>query len=114
MPRMLMIVEMRPIDREHEPEFNRWYAHEHIPEMLDTPGIIAASRYELANPALPGHTDGPGQYMTIWEMEANNPQDAQEALNNAMGSGRWSMHEFIDYASMSIRFFKPLSEHITK
>lgn len=113
MPRMIMVVELRPIDRDREDEFNDWYDNNEIPGVLATPGFISASRYVAVEPdeVDDGST---GRYLTIWEIDAESPEAAQKMLTEAMGAGKWSLNEAVDYSTMTIRFFKPLSQHITR
>ncbi|HEV2300411.1 MAG TPA: hypothetical protein VGR91_02465 [Stellaceae bacterium] len=49
------------IDAAHEAAFNRWYDEEHIPRLLQVPGILGAGRYS----ALKG---GP-KYLAVYELE---------------------------------------------
>ena len=43
----LFLVLTNPIEGE-EDAFNKWYDAQHVPEVLDVPGVIAAQRYDLA------------------------------------------------------------------
>jgi cyclophilin family peptidyl-prolyl cis-trans isomerase len=58
--RILLIVQT-DIEPEMEEEFNRWYEEEHIPRLLNVPGVIMARR---------GINTGNGQkYIAIYEHE---------------------------------------------
>lgn len=48
------------VDAEMEAEFNQWHTVEHMPERLDTPGIVIGRRY--ADPAAPLY-----RYFTLYE-----------------------------------------------
>ena len=54
----MVVVEVPP---EHEAEFNRWYAEEHIPLKLATPGFRSARRFT-------SH-DHPGRYLAVYEVD---------------------------------------------
>jgi hypothetical protein len=45
-----------------EPEFNRWYDHEHMRERVSIPGFLSAQRYRSAEPAL-------WKYMALYHTE---------------------------------------------
>lgn len=53
---------MMEMPKEHEEEFNRWYAEEHLPERQTCPGFLSARRY-LA-------TDGPPRYLAVYDLES--------------------------------------------
>ena len=55
---LVVRVDVRPED---EPELNRWYDTEHLPEKLATPGFVAAARYR-------SH-DHPGRYLAVYELD---------------------------------------------
>jgi hypothetical protein len=58
-------------------EFNDWYNRKHIPDVLNTPGVVSGRRY-LRSPQAEGDQDAASaspapdtvqQYMAIWELE---------------------------------------------
>jgi hypothetical protein len=63
-------------------EFNDWYDHTHIPELLErVDGFVGARRYRLA--AHPSNTDWPWPpYLAIYELSAQTPEQAAEILEN--------------------------------
>ena len=62
MPTVLFVVKAT-IAREREPEFNRWYNEEHVPQFLRFPGAVSARRYK----ALAGEERF--QYMAVYELQ---------------------------------------------
>jgi hypothetical protein len=50
-----------PADR--EAAFNRWYNEEHVPQVLQFPGLVSARRYKV----LEG--DDKFQYMAVYELQ---------------------------------------------
>ena len=52
------------IDAEFEPEFNRWYDEEHLPRLLQIPGLLSAGRYSAMR--------GGAKYLAIYELEDQN------------------------------------------
>ena len=66
--RIFLIVQT-DVELEMEEEFNRWYDEEHIPALLNVPGVITARR---------GINAGHGRkYVAIYEHENLNVQHTQ-------------------------------------
>jgi hypothetical protein len=59
-PRIILIVQT-DIDPEMEEEFNRWYEEEHIPLLLQVPGVLSARRGVSQ--------EGSPKYFSIYEHE---------------------------------------------
>ena len=60
------------ISEKMEGEFNEWYNHVHIPEVLNCPGWITARRYEAI--------EGGPKYLAIYELEGNEARQTKEFL----------------------------------
>jgi hypothetical protein len=56
-------------DPARENEFNDWYDNTHVPDVLETPGFVSCTRYELAG------DPGPGQakFLAVYEVESDDP-----------------------------------------
>ena len=68
-------------DDGRDAEFNRWYDEIHLKEVLETPGFIAAERFELGE-AQVDEAERPHRYLAIYEIEGD-PADALAALQAA-------------------------------
>lgn len=113
MARALMVVLTDPKNPELEDAFNEWYTNVHIPEVLETPGFAAVTRYKASEAEFVPRT--PGQkYLAIWEIEADDISAAAKALQDQAVKAGWALGDAIDPASISIRFFEPLTQRITK
>ncbi len=64
-------------------EFNQWYNDIHIPDVLETPGFIRATRYENIEPAA-----GQGKYFAIYEIETNDINATMKANAENIASKR--------------------------
>ena len=63
-------------------EFNEWYNHVHIPEVLSRiPGAKTAARFEMVNPK-----PGEPQYIALYEIEGA-PPDSFEKYNAKVHAG---------------------------
>ena len=49
MPNHILWVESRPVTAEREDEYNLWYNHFHLHQVLALPGFVAATRYKLSH-----------------------------------------------------------------
>jgi hypothetical protein len=67
MERWLLIAETSCIDPSREKEFNHWYNNIHVPDILETPGFIRATRYENSMPA-----EDRGKFLALYEVETEN------------------------------------------
>jgi hypothetical protein len=88
---------------------------QHIKDVLALPGWMAAQRYKLAPPAA-GRRPNKPQYLTIWEVEAQNGQNVnqiQAALNEAVKAGKVKTVP-IDEATWEFTYWEPMTPYITK
>ena len=91
MEKWLLIVETNCTDPSQEKEFNRWYNNTHIPDLLSTPGVISATRYENPTPG-----ENQARYLALYEIETKDIMQTMVALNENMTKwgerGRLSEH----------------------
>ncbi|SHN75225.1 DUF4286 family protein [Cryptosporangium aurantiacum] len=67
MARTIMMVFTNPRSAEQEAEYNAWYNQVHLKELLDVPGVVAATRYRVAEGA--GTTEPSHRYVALYEVE---------------------------------------------
>lgn len=67
------LVETNCVDPSREQEFNDWYTNIHLPDVLETPGFMAATRYEMKE-----FRDGRGKYLTVYEIETGDIDKTME------------------------------------
>ncbi|MFC1847922.1 hypothetical protein ACFLXV_01245 [Chloroflexota bacterium] len=67
MEKWILIAETDCSDLSRLDEFNRWYDDIHIPDVLETPGIMNATRYENENPP-----EGRGRFVTTYQVETGD------------------------------------------
>ena len=67
MTRWIRIVESNCRDTSREEEFNDWYDNIHLPDVLETPGFVAATRYVIREPQ-----DDRGKYVAVYEIETDD------------------------------------------
>lgn len=81
MTRHLLIVHSEAAPGHDEDDFNDWYDHVHLPEVLKVPGFRAAQRFT----AVPGvHGELPEhRYMTSYEIETDDLAATMTTLSQA-------------------------------
>jgi hypothetical protein len=110
-PRSILMVYTEPATDALEDEFNRWYAEEHLPDVVSVPGFTAATRYRLTDLNLGRQFKPwivPRRYLAIYELEVEGPEAVAEAgralrgrpnptRSPALGSGeRRSLTQFYE------------------
>ena len=89
MERWLFTVENNCRDTAREKELNDWYDTIHLPDILETPGFVRATRYENTNPA-----EGQGKFLSMYEIETDDLAQTMamftEKVDNKAAQGRMS------------------------
>lgn len=75
-PSVVMVVLSKCTDPSREREFNEWYNTVHIPDVLETPGIVSAVRYEN------NHTRaGEAKYLALYEFSTADTRQVMKNLS---------------------------------
>jgi len=83
MEKWIRVVETNCTDAAREAEFNEWYNKVHLPDMLETPGIIKATRYEDIEPS-----EGQGKFLAIYEIETDDIDELMKASHDNIARKR--------------------------
>ena len=99
MTKWLLVVETNSADAAREAEFNEWYDKIHLPDVLETPGFIKATRYEATKPL-----EGKAKFLATYEIEADDVDEAMKVLedNIAKKEAEGRMSELLTLVSMHI------------
>ena len=73
-------------DPAREEEFNEWYDNVHLPDMLDVPGMISATRWASAQ-SLEGQRR---KYLALYELETDNLESFNSSVKER---GMWTMQQ---------------------
>jgi hypothetical protein len=77
-------------DPSREEEYNDWYSNTHIPDMLETPGMIRATRWESADSG----DKTVRKYLALYEFETDDLEDFNRKVGivgkSTMDRGRFS------------------------
>lgn len=82
-----------------EAEFNQWYDQHHLADVCRIPGVVSGRRFD-AVPTSPMPTPGP--YMSIFEIEADDPLRVLAEMNRRSQSGEWSITTALDPAAVKM------------
>jgi hypothetical protein len=82
-------------------EFNAWYDAEHVPDVLALPGFLRAERF-----AVHPLGDEPMRYLTVYEVEAESPEDVLARIRAGQPSFRPS--DSVDFSTAVIVAVAPL------
>jgi len=63
-------------DPAREKEFNEWYDNTHVPDVLETPGFVSCTRYELMGDPGPGQ----GKFLAVYEVESDDLESTMAGL----------------------------------
>jgi len=85
MNRYEYLVLTRPVSGTDD-EFNRWYDHQHLRDVLAVPGIISARRYRVLLSAQGGGSPPIWQYVAVYEMECDDPRATLAELKRRAGT----------------------------
>lgn len=96
---------------DRESEFNEWYDSQHLGDVLQVPGIIAAQRFRLADLRTP--QAGEYEYLAIYEIETDDLNEVPAAIADALKSGRMPTSPALDRTKFSMLFFEPITEKVT-
>ena len=88
-----------------EEEFNRWYSHEHLPEVVRLDGVISATRY-----ALPAVLRGqlPYAYATIYAIEGS----AMAAIQRIQTAQYATHSDALDVSTILMSPFEPFGTSV--
>ena len=96
-----------------EDEYNAWYNDEHLAEVCEVPGFVAAQRFRLSDDQLDDFPSTPYKYMAIYELDGP-PGKPLEALLERIESGQIELPACLDVTSIQPSAFSSISERATK
>ncbi len=108
MEKWILVAESNCSDPAREEEFNHWYNTVHIPDVLETPGILRGTRFKTDEPR-----EGHGKYLAIYDVETGDIEQLMktfgEIVTEKWQQGRWS--ELLD-PDLHVAFYKQMGPPI--
>ena len=111
MTKQIFLVQTNPVEG-REDEFNDWYSNQHLSDVLNVPGFVAAQRFRLSDTQRPGTGAYPYKYIAIYEMEG----DVDAILNKiqeGVAAGKILMSDCLDMSSWRLSFWNPRGPRAT-
>jgi hypothetical protein len=94
-----------------EEEYNEWYNKQHIPDVLNVPGMVCAQRFRLADTQM--NTDGKAhRYLALYEIETEDLAGVFKELASRRGTADMVMSDAIDLKSANACVFTPVAEKV--
>jgi hypothetical protein len=93
-------------------EFNRWYNEQHIPDVLNVPGIVCAQRFGLADTQMGGDTNKPQKYLALYEIETDDLPGVLKDMQSRIGTDDMIMSDAIDMKTVDARIFTPVAAKV--
>lgn len=104
----LFLVFANPVEGK-EREFNEWYDTVHVPELVATPGIVSAQRFDVHERAaerVAGAPPPPYRYLTVYEMDGDI-DGIMAGIGEAVTSGEMTMSDALDRENVVMSFWTP-------
>ena len=105
MGRYKLVVLSNPVDG-REDEYNDWYSDQHLGDVVAVPGFRSAQRFRLRDPMGYAHAQ---RYLAIYEIEADDPDAAIDALRQRRGTEVMAMSAALDLNATVAGLFEPCS-----
>ena len=84
-------------------EFNQWYDHVHLKDVLMVDGIVGARRFKLS-----GHDQW--GYLAVYDVECDDPQRVVQELLSRAGTDRMPLSDAFDLDHYIMTVASPISE----
>ena len=91
--------------------FRTWYTGQHIHDLLQIEGFVAAQFYELAETQFVG--THPQRYMMIWEIETDDLPAVFERVNRGVETGTTVLVGALDRNTANSNTFAPITRRVT-
>ncbi len=83
MEKHMLVVALNCSDPAKEGEFNDWYNTIHLPDVLETPGFVRATRWEHTAPK-----EEDAKFLALYEIETDDIQVTMKALQDNLAVKR--------------------------
>jgi hypothetical protein len=90
-----------------EADYNKWYNEQHIPDVLNVPGFVAAQRFCLADTQM--NDKNPHKYLALYEIETDDLAGALKDLQSRVGTDDMVMSDAIDMQNIGAFIFSPVA-----
>ena len=108
MERWLLVALSNCSDPAREEEFNHWYDTVHVPDVLETPGILRATRFKCRDPQ-----EGHWEYLAVYEVETEDIEQTMSRFGEIV-TEKWQQGHWSDLLAtdLYVAFFKQMAPPI--
>jgi hypothetical protein len=92
-----------------EEEYNDWYSNQHLDDVVAIPGFASALRLKHLTPVA---GDYEHKYIAIYDIDADDPQAAVQALTDTASAGMF-ISESLDLDNLKCAVFEVCSSEVT-
>ena len=110
MPKYTFVVLTNPVAGK-EDEYNRWYNGQHIPDVLNIPGLVCAQRFKVADTQMGGATSK-HKYLALYEIETIDLAGVLKELAARRGTADMVLSDAIDMNTVNAFVFEPVAEKV--
>ena len=109
MPRYISIVFTKPSSSAREAEFNDWYTNQHVPDVLEVPGIVSCQRFRMLE-----STRSPFayRYAAVYELDTDDVPAVMAEVGRRARTDRMPMNDAMSDDRIYLDF-EPVSPVIT-
>lgn len=94
-----------------EQEYNRWYDHQHAPDVVSVPGFVRAQRYVFASTQLRPAPAKP-KYVVIYQIKTNDLAAVYAEVRRRLSSGETKISPTLDKDSGQNFTYRVLRPHL--
>lgn len=99
-----LIVLSNPVSTDREDEYNQWYEHTHLDEVLQVPGIVSAQRFTITAP----RGEPEWRYAAAYDLDAD---DAMQVIADLTAAVKvMNMSDSIDGRKAAMWILTPLGD----
>jgi hypothetical protein len=99
-----LIVLSNPVSTEREDEYNQWYEHTHLDEVLQVSGIVSAQRFAITAP----RGDPKWRYAAAYDLDTDDATQVLADLTEAVTT--MNMSDSIDGANAGLWILTPIGD----
>jgi hypothetical protein len=91
-------------------EYNEWYTHQHLADVMAVPGFVSARRFALFDATAEG---APKQrYLALYNMRTDHPETVLATLVGLVESGKMHISEAMSMDETVTTLYRAISEEV--
>ena len=96
-----------------EDEYNQWYDEQHLADVINVPGFVAARRYRLSQTQFEFNTKTPEyKYLALYEIESDDIASVMKELTSRVGTPDVVMIDAIDMSTLNAPIYEQITDRV--